>query len=268
MRREGGLLFCLNAYLRSYNVHILQCVMIIMYYAHVEYPSSEVNSHQGSPLDALDAWAATPKDASCGSRWRGTRISSPGDSVTGGPGPHYGNKITSPAVFHWPPAGLACMVFCVYLHDVSGSGFRMKPASALTLREASSLPTSFPLRCSHPQTWPAWAGTVLLIPCSPVKYVILLPHPHILPVPQGLVHTHSPEAFHPQLSLFPVPHYLPPLKSRILVPSLTCVSAYRPFMVGPGLGQALHPSHPHPVLLRSCETRPLEACLTDEETEP
>lgn len=69
----------------------------------------------------LDAWAATPKDGSGGSRCQGTRISPPGDSVTGGPGPHYRSKITSWVVFHGPPAGLICMVFCIYLHDVSDS---------------------------------------------------------------------------------------------------------------------------------------------------
>ena len=97
----------------------------------------------------------------------------------------------------------------------------MKPVSALILREASSLPTSFPPRCPHPQTWPAWTGTFLLIPYSLVKCVILLPHPHILPVPQAW-HTHIPQKPSPSPAECSQPHtlYPPPLESKRLVPLL------------------------------------------------
>lgn len=113
------------------------------------------------------------------------------------------------------------------------------------------------------------AGTFLLIPCSPAKYVILLPHPHHSPrPPRPGAHTLPRSLPHPQLSLFQSPHYLPPLKSRILVPSLMCVSAYPTIHGGPRPGSGPSPSHPHPVLLRSCETRPLRPRLTQMRSRP
>ena len=51
------------------------------------------------------------------------------------------------------------------------------------------LPHLVPHYCPHPQTWTAWTSPFLLTPYPPAKYVILLPHLHILPVPQGW-HTH------------------------------------------------------------------------------